>query len=301
MTAAARVQAQAKINLSLHVFPGTDPDGYHTVSTVFQRIDLSDVVQIQLSGTARSLDASGPAMPSQGLGPVERNLAYRAAAVYLARNGRGLPSGFEIAIEKRIPVGGGLGGGSADAGAVLRALQALSPTPLAPAEVNELGRGLGADVPFLASELTRASGFGRGDVLDPLPVEFAPADVLLVVPKFAVGTAEAYGWLDADRGPDFEWPRSRAEGGLREVNGWQFWDEEENDFEPVIERRFPKLAEYRDALKSKGATVARMSGSGSTVFGIFESGAPSPESLGLDCQVIRTRTSARVVQVEVLQ
>jgi 4-diphosphocytidyl-2-C-methyl-D-erythritol kinase len=301
MTAAARVQAQAKINLDLLVFPGPDPDGYHTVSTTFHRIDLSDEIQIRLSGTARSLEASGPAMPSQGLGASEKNLAYRAAESYLARNGRGLPRGFEIAIGKRIPVGGGLGGGSADAAAVLRALQALSPTPLGSDELRQVAAALGADVPFLASELVSASGFGRGDRLMPIPFELAPAEMLLVVPSFAIATADAYAWLDADRGPDFTWPRDRAEGGLKPVNGWRLYADAENDFEPVIERRHPKIREYREALKSNGATVARMSGSGSTVFGIFESGAPAPESLGLDTQVMPTRTSARVVQVEVLQ
>lgn len=301
MSAAARAPAQAKINLRLLVLPGTDSDGYHTIDTTFQRIDLADDIHIRLNGTTRSLDVSGPVLPPQGLGPAEKNLAYRAAAAYLARNGRGLPSGFEIAIEKRIPVGGGLGGGSADAGAVLRALQALAPTPLGAGELHEIAAGLGADVPFLASELVTGSGFGRGDDLTPLPFQLAPADVLLVVPGFAIATADAYAWLDADRGRGYVWPRDRSEGSLRPVTGWQFYADEENDFERVIERRYPAIGEFRNALRSKGATVVRMSGSGSTVFGIFEQGAPSPESLGIDAGVIATRTSARVVQVEVLQ
>lgn len=301
MSAVARVQAQAKINLSLWVMPGPDPDGYHSILTVFHRIDLADDVQIRLGGTRRSLDAFGIAMPAQGLGPVEKNLAYRAAVAYLLRNGGVLPSGFEISIEKRIPVGGGLGGGSADAAAVLRGLQALAPNPLTAMELHEVAASLGSDVPFLASELTMANGFGRGDVLHSMPFVIAPADVLLVVPTFAIATAEAYAWLDEDRGPDFTWPAERSSGALRPVNGWRFFAGYENDFEPVIERRYPKIREYLDALKSKGATLARMSGSGSTVFGIFEQGAPKPESLGVDARVITTRTSARVVQVEVLQ
>ena len=301
MSAAARVQAQAKINPHLWVFPGPDPDGYHTISTSFQRIDLADGITIRLRGTARSLDISGPALPTGGLGAVEKNLAYRAAAAYLTRNGHGLPRGFEIGLEKRIPVGGGLGGGSADAGAVLRALQTLSPTPLHGDELHNIAAELGADVPFLTSELTTADGFGRGDSLEQMPFQFEPADVLLVVPDFAIATDDAYAWLDADRGSDYSWPRERSEGGLPVVSGWGLYADYENDFEPVIERRYPKIREYREALKSNGATVARMSGSGSTVFGIFESGAPAPESLGLDTQVLLTRTSDRVVQVEVLQ
>ena len=301
MIAAARVQAQAKVNLVLQVFPGLDPDGYHMLSTVFQRIDLADEIRIRLGGTARSLDCSGAALPASGLGPVEKNLAYRAAVSYLKRNGRGLPTGFSIEIEKRIPVGGGLGGGSADAGAVLRAFQTLSPTPLSADELHSVAATLGSDVPFLTSELSSALGSGRGDDLLDLPFQLPPADMLLLVPSFAIPTADAYRWLDEDRGADYVWPSDRSHGGLKELRGWDFYADDENDFEPVIERRFPKIREYREVLKSNGATVARMSGSGSTVFGIFESGAPAPETLGLDCEVIRTRTSARVVQVEILQ
>ena len=301
MSASARVQAQAKINLALHVFPGVDRYGYHALSTIFQRIDLADEVRVRLAGTARSVDSSGPAQPPAGLGPMEKNLAYRAAAAYLARNGSGLPTGFSIEIEKRIPVGGGLGGGSADAGAVLRALQALAPAPLGAEALQELAATIGSDVPFLTSELASASGGGRGDSLAELPYVLPPADVLLVVPQFAISTADAYRWLDEARGPGYSWPPERSSGALKELRGWDFYADDENDFEPVIERRFPKIREYRDALQSNGATVARMSGSGSTVFGIFESGSPAPESLRLDTTVLRTRTSDRVVQVEVLQ
>ena len=301
MSVAARVQAQAKINLVLRILPVLDPDGYHFLHTIFHRIDLADEVRIQLAGTARSLDSSGPALPASGLGPVEKNLAYRAAVAYLARNGDGLPTGFSIEIEKRIPVGGGLGGGSADAAAVLRALQALSPNRLSADALHEVAASLGSDVPFLATELVTALGGERGDSLIQLPYELPPADVLLVVPKFAIPTADAYRWLDEDRGPDYGLPPDLSPRGLKELRGWDFYADDENDFEPVIERRFPKIREYREALKSNGATVARMSGSGSTVFGIFESGSPAPESLGLDTTVLRTRTSDRVVQVEILQ
>lgn len=299
MTRAVRVQAQAKINLFLRIHPGTDTDGYHRLDTLFQRIDLTDDVEIRLSGASRSLEALGGALPPAGLGAVEKNLAYRAATAYLERNGDGLPRGFEIRLEKRIPVGGGLGGGSADAGAVLRALQALSPRPLSADQLWGVARSLGADVPFLAAEHASAHGSGRGDVLAPFHHP-EPADVLLVVPSFAIGTADAYRWLDEDRGAGLHGAQ-HPEAGLGERVGWQTFAANSNDFEAVIERRFPKIRDYRETLKSNGATVARLSGSGSTVFGIFASGAPAPESLGLDCQVIRTRTSARVVQVEVLQ
>jgi 4-diphosphocytidyl-2-C-methyl-D-erythritol kinase len=299
VTLAGRVQAQAKINLYLWIAPAM-PDGYHLLSTEFLRIDLADDVEIRLAGTARSLDATGPSMPSGGLGPIEKNLAYRAAVEYLKQNGRGLPTGFEIHLHKRIPVGGGLGGGSADAGGVLRVLQKLSPNPLDAEALRQLAAGLGADVPFLASELTTACGMGRGDLLVGGGSGFPPTDVLLIVPSFSIGTAEAYRWLDEDRGPQWQ-SFHRQRGDSVPWPGFQGYADDVNDFEPTIERRFPKIMEYRELLKSKGATVARMSGSGSTVFGIFDMGAPSPESLNVDGSVIATRTSTRVVQVEVLQ
>lgn len=299
MSAAARVQAQAKINLYLWIGPAM-PDGYHALSTQFLRIDLADDVEIRLGGSGRSLDCEGPAMPAGGLGPVEKNLAYRAAVEYLRHNGRHLASGFEIRLRKRIPVGGGLGGGSADAGAVLRALQALSPSPLDTQALRQLAAGLGADVPFLAGEDTTAIGAGRGDVLMDARTGFDSTDVLLIVPSFSIRTADAYRWLDEERGAQFSSYHAHR-GDTIPWPGFQGYGNDVNDFEPVIESRFPKIREYRELLKSKGATVARMSGSGSTVFGIFDLGAPKAESLGVDAQVIATRTSARVVQVEVLQ
>src|SRR5262249_8609737 len=143
-----------------------------------------------------SMDCDGPAMPADGLGPVERNLAYRAAMTYAEATG--WPNGFAIEITKRIPVGGGLGGGSADAGAVLRALDALSPHPLRSRLVS-LATSLGADVPFMTIDAPMAVAWGRGERLMPLPA-LAARPVLLVSPDVSISTADAYGWLDADRG-----------------------------------------------------------------------------------------------------
>src|SRR5262249_54570602 len=131
-----------------------------------------------------------------GLGPAEKNLAYRAAVAYAEATG--WPHGFAIEVDKRIPVGGGLGGGSADAGAVLRALDALSPKPLGHRLV-ELATPLGADVPFMTIESRMALAWGRGERLLPLR-PLASRGVILVIPPFGVGTADAYGWVSTDRG-----------------------------------------------------------------------------------------------------
>src|SRR3954471_8595902 len=113
MTGAARVVAQAKLNLLLRVL-AREASGYHSIETVFLRLDLGDDVCVRIT-SGRSLECNGPAMPADGLGAVEKNLAFRAGLAYAEATG--WPSGFSIELTKRIPVGGGLGGGSADAGA----------------------------------------------------------------------------------------------------------------------------------------------------------------------------------------
>src|SRR5207237_856109 len=172
-----------------------EASGYHSIETVLLRLELGDDVCVRLAA-GMSLDCAGPAVPRDGLGPVERNLAYRAAAAYAEATG--WPAGFGIEITKRIPVGGGLGGGSADAGAVLRALDAMSPRPLG-SRLIELATPLGADVPFMSIDSPMALAWGRGERLLRLrAVDSRP--VLLVIPDFSIATADAYGWLADDRG-----------------------------------------------------------------------------------------------------
>ncbi len=300
----ARVRAQAKVNLFLDVL-GRLPDGYHEIRTLFHRIDLADDVTVRVGGNERSFDASGPAMPREGLGPTEKNLAYRAAVEYAERVGGDFLRGFAIEVTKRIPVGGGLGGGSADAGAVLRALNTLAPTPLDRDELQKLGSTLGADVAFLTGADVMALGAGRGDSLVGVPQVLAPAQLLLVVPPFGIGTVDAYRWLDEDRGlagsPGGDGTgHDRARAELQP--GWKgLTRDSRNDFEPAVERRHPVLREIRERLTAMGARMARLSGSGSCVFGLFDDFTPDPLQLRVEALVIPTRTSSRVVQVEVLE
>ena len=151
----ASVIAQAKVNLLLKVL-AREADGYHQLETLFCRLALGDVVTVHAVPHGRSLDCVGPTMPPGGLGKVEDNLAWRAAAAFV--DAAGWPDGFAIEITKHIPVGGGLGGGSADAGAVLRALNALAPTPLSPARLLHVSAQLGADVAGGGG----GTGMGRG-------------------------------------------------------------------------------------------------------------------------------------------
>ncbi|HEX6574173.1 MAG TPA: 4-(cytidine 5'-diphospho)-2-C-methyl-D-erythritol kinase, partial [Gemmatimonadaceae bacterium] len=187
---AMRVAAQAKLNLHLRVL-SREESGYHSIETIFHRIDLADDVLVEVTTRERSLDVEGI-----DTGPVESNLAWKAAELYAAHNR--WPGGFRIELEKRIPVGAGLGGGSADAAAVLRALNAMSPQPMAAQGLLSLASKLGADVGFLTGDSVMALAWGRGErmlSLTPLPCH----DVLLMTPDFSVSTADAYRWLDEDR------------------------------------------------------------------------------------------------------
>ena len=283
--------AQAKINLLLRVL-AQETSGYHSIETVFLRLDLADEVRVRLA-SGRSLDCAGPALPATGLGPTEKNLAYRAAVAY--SEATGWPAGFAIEIDKRIPVGGGLGGGSADAGAVLRALDALSPKPLGNALV-EIAGPLGADVPFMTIDAPLALAWGRGERLFPQH-PLAPRPVILLMPDFGISTAQAYGWVASDRGtyapiPEVVDPASLAT--------WEALPGiATNDFGAVVGRRHPIIAELVDELRAHGAPIAMLSGSGSTVFGIFDN-VPDAAAIARSTghSAVATRTSDRVVRVE---
>jgi 4-diphosphocytidyl-2-C-methyl-D-erythritol kinase len=261
---AARVVAQAKTNLFLHVL-AREAGGYHQLETLFCRLELGDDVTVRVGMRARTLDCRG-AIPPGGLGPVERNLAWRAAAAFA--DAAAWPSGFAIEIDKRIPVGGGLGGGSADAGAVLRCLNALAPVPLSLERLLGIAAALGADVPFLAMESALALAWGRGERM----LSLAPhprCAVRLHCFAFGVPTADAYGWLASERAGlgqatasprVFSLDRLATWGGVAASVG--------NDFECVVPSHFPAIAETLAALRARAdpsASLVLLSGSGATV------------------------------------
>ena len=290
MSTAARVIAHAKLNLLLHVFDRR-PDGYHDLATWFIRLALGDDVVVRLRPTGRTVVCRGA-----DVGPPERNLALRAAEVYA--DTAGWPTGFAIEVDKRIPVGGGLGGGSADAAAVLRALDALAPEPLGDARLARLGARLGSDVPYLVSPDAAAFATGRGESLLAMP-SFGEAPVALVCPPFGVATAEAYAWLDADRDAAGWQPQPTGYGN---VKAWtSFPRDVPNDLEPPVSRRHPEIARYIQALRDAGAKSAGMSGSGSTVFGVFDA-APDAAALerAVHAPVVLTHTLGRIEPVTFL-
>jgi 4-diphosphocytidyl-2-C-methyl-D-erythritol kinase len=197
---------------------------------------------------------------------VEKNLAWRAADAFASATG--WPGGFAIEIEKQIPVGGGLGGGSADAAAVLRALDALAPRPMGTPALVDIGARLGADVAFLTSPSELALAWGRGErLLDLPPLPAAP--VLLVVPDFGVHTAQAYGAL-SERRANAPFSAGAAWRSPRALGSWSALAADAvNDFEPVVFDDHPALATVRAQLAALPVTVlALMSGSGSTLFAV---------------------------------
>lgn len=289
--------AQAKVNLGLQVL-AREASGYHAIETVFHRLELADEVRIRRTEGEKSLVVTGPALPHEGLGPASTNLAWRAAEAY--QQAAGWDGGFAIELRKCIPVGGGLGGGSADAGAILRACDRLAEQPLGRAPLQEIAASLGSDVPFLTSEATAALAWGRGERLLEVP-PLPPRRVALVVPTFSVSTAAAYGWLAERRGGAPPAPSRLPQP--TEIS-WESFAAAENDFEPVVGARHPEAPALLATLRKLGAAPAMLSGSGSTVFGVFDGAQPTDierrlAKLVAPAAVIWTRTAARVVPVAV--
>lgn len=266
--------APAKINLWLRVFTG-DESGYHPLDTLFCAIDLCDRLEISAADQL-SLEVSGA-----DLGAVAHNLVYRAAHEYFLTTGI-RPQG-SIKLHKIIPAGAGLGGGSSDAAAVLRALQQLHGHALPPDDLLALAARLGSDVPFFLCGSPLARAGGRGELLEPLPA-LPQRAVLIVVPDFAIATRDAYRWLDESG------TLTQAAARLPRPESWQAVEQHAfNSFEPVLFARYPMLHELRVRLLDAGAAMAMVSGSGSALFGVFaeETTAAAAQRALSDLQTVR--------------
>jgi 4-diphosphocytidyl-2-C-methyl-D-erythritol kinase len=266
--------AFAKINLGLRVL-GRRPDGYHEISTVFQTISLHDTLTFEPAPAGRlELVCADPDIPVD-----ETNLVLRAASALRGRYG--VASGARVRLEKVIPAGGGLGGGSSDAAVTLAALSALWRVETEARELAEIGARLGADVPFF---LTGGTALGTGTGTDVRQLPDAPKMYLCVVtPGVRVSTAEAYKALGApaltkaDTAANLSVSRAEAEfpDSLCGVTS--------NDFEDVVVRLHPEIGRAREALAAEGARGAMLSGSGSSVYGVFDSEAEA----GRACAALR--------------
>jgi 4-diphosphocytidyl-2-C-methyl-D-erythritol kinase len=284
--------AHAKINLWLSI-GALRPDGFHDLDTLFCALHLHDTVRVDPGaagdGIRLRVTAAPPLATLPDLGPESDNLAVRAARAFVEE--ARIPGDLAIDLVKRIPVGAGLGGGSSDAAAALRALERMAPGTFPPARLAALAASLGSDVPFLLSGLPVAYGRGRGERISPAP-NLPQRPVVVVMPPLHVSTAAAYRWLDADRDAGDAPPPSRPSPNAPETLDWdQVAARARNDFEPVVFRRHPELAAYRDALARSGAAIALMAGSGATLFGIFgdqEAAENAAARLAGDAPAVRT-------------
>jgi 4-diphosphocytidyl-2-C-methyl-D-erythritol kinase len=252
-----RLRSYSKVNLALAVL-GCRADGYHEIRTVFQSIDLHDVLEFR---PARTIELECQGLP--GI-PVEENLVWRAATALA-----GLVSekrGVAITLRKTIPPGSGLGGGSSNAAITLHGLNRFWGLGLTDYELLSLAGSLGSDVPFFLHGGT-ALGIGRGAETYPLP-EVRPARLVVIYPGVHVSTAEAYGSLNL--GLTSLQPAHRIKRFCSELEGSDFrLTEMFNDFEASILPAYPAIAEAKDFLRERGATAVLLSGSGSSVFGFF--------------------------------
>ncbi len=258
-----RLSSFAKLNLGLEVL-GPRQDGYHELRTLFQTIDLHDEVWLRPRPAGVRLRCDHPQVPRD-----ETNLAVRAARALLGHTG--LKKGVEIAIRKRIPVGGGLGGGSSNAATVLMGLDRLFKLGLGTAGLHPLARRLGADVPFFLVGGT-ALGIARGDEVYPLERQVR-AHVVVVDPGLPVSTASVFRRLDASLTPR-ENSNTIFRFISRDLEGDGGWKLLSNELEEAALEEAPALAQQgrriRGVLVQEGALMAALSGSGSSFFGLFD-------------------------------
>lgn len=279
------VKAYAKINLGLDVIRKR-PDGYHDVRMIMQAVHLHDIINIRKtkfqSITVRS---NLYYLPTD-----QRNIVYKAAALFM--NNYSIKSGLNISLNKRIPVAAGLAGGSSDAAATLKGLNQLFQTELSLDELMQLGVKIGADVPFCLLMGTALSE-GIGEILRPL-APMPACNILLVKPDINVSTKHVYENLRLDvetKHPDI----SAMLEALQETNIYKLAPLMGNILESVTIKEYPVIEEIKAIMKDKGALVSLMSGSGPTVFGIFDNQSKAEKvyrffkASGYGKQVILTR------------
>jgi 4-diphosphocytidyl-2-C-methyl-D-erythritol kinase len=285
------VRPPAKINLTLRVGPPR-ADGYHDVRTLLQSVALHDTLIVSERRGPFGLQCRTPGVPQD-----EANLAWRAAqALWTAMGRDGAPRDVHIRIEKAIPAQAGLGGGSADAAATLVALNTLWGARRSRRDLVRIAATLGSDVPFFLQGGT-AVATGRGEDLYPVD-DIERWGVVIVKPSFGVGTADAYRWLDEDRAAGVAPLAHEVPATGRDIDlGWPTGGVPlVNDLGEPVARRHPVVTEIVEACMAEGAAGAQMSGSGSSVFGLFSEAAATRAVKRLrrpDWLVILTRTLGR--------
>ena len=266
--------AFAKINLTLDVLDKRE-DGYHDIKSIMQTVSIRDDIEIDIeTGKPWLIQCSNPDVPVD-----ERNLAWKAAKVFFEATGKD-PNGLEIRINKRIPMEAGLGGGSADAGAVLRALNRHYNHPLSILALAELGAQVGSDVPFCTLCGT-AMVEGRGERLRKLP-DMPDCCFVICKPDFSCSTPALYQELDTmviSKHPDHQAMESALLAGDLGKVAENVW----NVFDPVVTKDHLELNYIKSIFNSYGAVTQQMTGSGSAVYAIV----PEFEFAAVICNMLR--------------
>lgn len=288
------VKAPAKINLFLRV-TGRRADGYHTLQTRMQKVGLFDLLEVQRGGEGVRLHCVGADLPENA-----DNLVHRAASLFLEtvaqRRGRTL-GGVKISLTKNIPIAAGLGGGSSDAAAALKALNSLFETGLTAGELAAMGLELGADVPFFLADTPAALAVGIGEILTPV-APLSGCFVLLVNPGFSVSTRwvyQTFALTKEEKTTIFKNFRESADPAVRlglSVTVKGLPAALENDLETVTITRYPEIGRIKEELLAHGAVAALMSGSGPTVFALF-----SDQQAAETCRVLFARRFRQIYLV----
>lgn len=257
LTSDLRMPSHAKINLGLYVL-GKRPDGYHDIWTIFQELEFHDVLYFTKRDAPLTLTTNHPTLPVG-----DENLVCRAVRAFAQKTG--CPTQLAIHLEKQIPLGAGLGGGSSNAAAALRGLNQLFQVGTSQKELAALGATLGSDVPFFLHGGT-AIGTGRGEQIEPLP-DLPPCWILLINPRIHVSSAWAYKNINLKltnfptKNNVFSQQHNAVTDALRTL---------ENMLEEPVISHYPIIVSIKNRLLEEGAEWASMSGSGSTVFGVFK-------------------------------
>lgn len=243
-------QAQAKVNLNLKIH-GRREDGFHELSTCMAKIELADTVSLTPANRL-SMSCNDPAVPTDS-----SNLVIKAAELFASTTGESV--NFHIELEKHIPTGAGLGGGSSDAATTLSALNQLAKSPLNFDQLSALAAELGSDVPFFLGS-NCAMCHGRGEIIAPCPHPFPGSKLLLLKPYFAVSTPQIFkNWQDAAELTDIDY-------SAQIIDSFHLF----NDLERPAFAKFLFLAELKSWLQTQTETTAAlMSGSGSTIFALL--------------------------------
>ena len=251
------IKSYAKVNLGLKILNRL-PDDYHSIFTIMQEIDLYDTIQIQKNNSGNiTIDCDGSVkVPNNN-----NNLCIKAAKL-IFQNYQ-ITKGIDISLTKNIPVGAGLGGGSSNAATILCELNSIFELNISNQTLHALAFELGCDIPFFINGGIQISE-GKGEKLTKLDLDLTKYFMLLIYPTFNVSTKWAYSFFKNNLVDNFDCDKFRS---FQDNLDWELF---ENDFENIIKSTYPEVVKIRKMLESQSSLFVSLSGSGSTMFGVFE-------------------------------